>query len=79
MYLCGDLAKRKPSKNCFQLDKIEMKIESHDKQLNSINVEMAMVRTDVGWLKGEFKKLDYRVWAILAGTVISILVVIFKG
>lgn len=54
------------------LDKIVIEVHEH-------NVKLAELGNDVGWLRSEFKKLDYRLWGILTGVILSILIVLLKG
>lgn len=59
----------------------EDKLEAHDKHLKIANEEMGVVQNDIKWLKKEFneiksyvKSLNWKIWALLASAVISILI-----
>jgi len=40
--------------------------------------DVAMLKSDVAWLKRLYRSLDYRVWLILAGVIITILVALLR-
>jgi len=40
--------------------------------------DVAMLKSDVAWLKHLYRSLDYRVWLILAGVIITILVALLR-
>lgn len=46
---------------------------NHEKRLDIANSEMGVVKNDVAWIKGIIEKLDLRVWLILSGIILTIL------
>jgi peptidoglycan hydrolase CwlO-like protein len=40
--------------------------------------DVVMLKNDVAWLKRLYRSLDYRVWLILAGVIITILVALLR-
>jgi len=40
--------------------------------------DVAVLKSDVAWLKRLYKSLDYRVWFILAGVVVTILMSLLR-
>ena len=64
------------------MDKIEVKKKSspshsiiwgairHSRaEINSLKIDVATVKTDVGWLKDAVKRVDQRLWYVLATVI----------
>ena len=38
-------------------------------EINSLKIDVAMIKTDVGWLKDVVKRVDQRLWYVLASVI----------
>ncbi|MGQ9468497.1 MAG: hypothetical protein ACUVTD_01510 [Nitrososphaerales archaeon] len=47
-------------------------------RLTKIEDRLTRVESDIAWLKNLYKSLDYRVWFIVAGVVVTILVSLLR-
>jgi predicted nuclease with TOPRIM domain len=46
--------------------------------VSSLKSDVSSLKNDVAWLKHLYKSLDYRVWFILAGVIVTILVSLLR-
>ena len=56
---------------------VERLIRIEDR-LTRVEDDVAVLKSDVAWLKRLYKSLDYRVWFILAGVVVTILMSLLR-
>jgi len=61
-----------------QIERLVEETKGHNKRLDDVDKRLAVVENDMGWVKRGLKQIDTRVWFILGGIVISILVAMFK-
>jgi len=61
---------------------IAAEVREHNRRLRDLETGQVGIKTDTSWLKEQYKKIDYRIWAMimfmLAGLVSSILTLL-KG
>ncbi|KPV65536.1 MAG: hypothetical protein AOA65_0044 [Candidatus Bathyarchaeota archaeon BA1] len=56
----------------------ERKEDPVSERLAKIESDIASLKNDVAWLKQLYKSLDYRVWFILGGVIVTILVSLLR-
>ena len=61
-----------------QIEKLIEETRGHNKRLDDVHTRLAVVETDMCWVKRGLKSVDNRIWLVLSGIVISILVALFK-
>jgi hypothetical protein len=49
-----------------------------EEKLTRIEGDVASLKGDVAWLKHLYKSLDYRVWFLVAGVIITILISLLR-
>lgn len=55
-------------------DGVEKDIKNLYDHAKIANEEMAVIKTDISWIKMILEKVDLRTWFILSGVILSILV-----
>ncbi|MGB9760408.1 MAG: hypothetical protein ACPLZG_11320 [Thermoproteota archaeon] len=56
----------------------EQKDDPIVEELTRIENRLAKVESDIAWLKQLYKSLDYRVWFIVAGVIVTILITLLR-
>lgn len=56
---------------------VEKRLAKIESDAASLKSDVALLKSGIAWLKHLYKSLDYRVWFLVAGVIITILIGLF--
>jgi hypothetical protein len=59
-------------------DPLDERLTRLESDITGLKSDIASLKRDVAWLKELYRSLDYRVWFIVAGVILTILISLLR-